>query len=191
MLELESEVIRGSGSIPTGGNIFHWIFCFRIVNSQMPILALLAISSSLWKPQVHHFGNYLQLEPDHVTGCLPFYGIIRDFYGSSPISCKSGKILLEGAGGVRGLITVGGGEGGFWKWYTGIIKVIGDQNKQERLAFIYFSQCGSLIIRQRALLSHCQIQPIISSNELQTHYCPFIHYFQMYMEHICQGHMAL
>ena len=25
---LESEVMRGLGSIPTGGNIFHWIFLF-------------------------------------------------------------------------------------------------------------------------------------------------------------------
>ena len=26
MLDLESEVMRGLGFIPTGGNIFHWIF---------------------------------------------------------------------------------------------------------------------------------------------------------------------
>ena len=25
---MESEVMRGAGSIPTGGNIFHWIFLF-------------------------------------------------------------------------------------------------------------------------------------------------------------------
>ena len=28
MLDLESEVMRGLGSIPTEGNIFHWIFLF-------------------------------------------------------------------------------------------------------------------------------------------------------------------
>ena len=28
MLDLESEVMRAPGSIPTGGNIFHWIFLF-------------------------------------------------------------------------------------------------------------------------------------------------------------------
>ena len=41
MLDLESEAMRGLGSIPTGGNIFHWIFCFHVVKSLMPILALL------------------------------------------------------------------------------------------------------------------------------------------------------
>ena len=28
LLDLESEVMRGPGSIPTGGNIFHWTFWF-------------------------------------------------------------------------------------------------------------------------------------------------------------------
>ena len=28
VLDLESEAMRGPGSIPTGGNIFHWIFLF-------------------------------------------------------------------------------------------------------------------------------------------------------------------
>ena len=28
VLDLESEVIRGPGPIPTVGNIFHWIFLF-------------------------------------------------------------------------------------------------------------------------------------------------------------------
>ena len=50
MLDLESEVMRDLGSFPSRVNIFHWIFfCFHVVNSLMPILALLAISSSLWK----------------------------------------------------------------------------------------------------------------------------------------------
>ena len=40
VLDLESEVMRGPGSIPTGGNIFHWIF-FHIVKPPMAILALL------------------------------------------------------------------------------------------------------------------------------------------------------
>ena len=28
VLNLESEVMRDPGSVPTGGNIFHWIFLF-------------------------------------------------------------------------------------------------------------------------------------------------------------------
>ena len=40
MLDLESEVMRGPGAIPTGGNIFHWIF-FSHSEVPMPILALL------------------------------------------------------------------------------------------------------------------------------------------------------
>ena len=41
MLDLESEVMRGLDSIPTEGNIFHWIFCFHVVKLLIPILALL------------------------------------------------------------------------------------------------------------------------------------------------------
>ena len=34
--------MKGLGSIPTGGNFFHWIvFCFHIVKPLLPILALL------------------------------------------------------------------------------------------------------------------------------------------------------
>ena len=29
MLDLESEVMKGLGSIPIGSNIFHWIFLFQ------------------------------------------------------------------------------------------------------------------------------------------------------------------
>ena len=41
MLDLESEVMRGPGSIPSGGNIFHWVICIHIVKPLMAILALL------------------------------------------------------------------------------------------------------------------------------------------------------
>ena len=41
VLDLESEVMRGPGSIPTEGNIFHCFFCFHIAKPLMPILALL------------------------------------------------------------------------------------------------------------------------------------------------------
>ena len=34
--------MRGLGSIPSGGKIFHWIFCFHVVKSLVPILALLS-----------------------------------------------------------------------------------------------------------------------------------------------------
>ena len=35
VLDLESEVMRGLCSIPTGGNIFHWIFLFSDANIGM------------------------------------------------------------------------------------------------------------------------------------------------------------
>ena len=44
VLDLESEVIRGLGSIPTGGNILSVDF-FHIVKPLMPILPLLTILS--------------------------------------------------------------------------------------------------------------------------------------------------
>ena len=40
VLDLESEAMRGPGSIPTGGNILSLDF-FHIVKPKMPILALL------------------------------------------------------------------------------------------------------------------------------------------------------
>ena len=40
MLDLESEAMRGPGSIPTGGNILSLDF-FHVVKPLMPILALL------------------------------------------------------------------------------------------------------------------------------------------------------
>ena len=46
MLDLESEAMRGPGSIPTGCNIFSLDF-FHVVKLLMPILALLPISTSL------------------------------------------------------------------------------------------------------------------------------------------------
>ena len=40
---LEAEVMRGSGSIPTGGNIFHWIFflfsCSKVSDANIGIIA--------------------------------------------------------------------------------------------------------------------------------------------------------
>ena len=46
VLDLESEVMRGPGSIPTVGNILSLDF-FHVVKVLMPILALLPISFSL------------------------------------------------------------------------------------------------------------------------------------------------
>ena len=44
MLDLESEVMRGPGSLFTGGNILLLdFFCFHIVKPLMPILALLPL----------------------------------------------------------------------------------------------------------------------------------------------------
>ena len=53
---LGPEVMSGPGSIPTGGNIFHWIFfCFHIVKPLMPILALFPI---LFNYEKHRIGKY-------------------------------------------------------------------------------------------------------------------------------------
>ena len=41
VLDLESEVMRGLGSIPTGVTFFTGFFCFHIVNPLLSILALL------------------------------------------------------------------------------------------------------------------------------------------------------
>ena len=46
VLDLKSEVMRGQGSIPTGGNLMSLNF-FHVVKPLMPILALLPISSNL------------------------------------------------------------------------------------------------------------------------------------------------
>ena len=49
MLDLESEVMRGPGSILTGGNILSQDF-FHVVEPLMPILPLLPILSICEKP---------------------------------------------------------------------------------------------------------------------------------------------
>ena len=49
MLDLESEVMRGPGSIPTEGNILSLDF-FHVIKPPMPILALLPILSICEKP---------------------------------------------------------------------------------------------------------------------------------------------
>ena len=38
----ESEVIRGPGSIPTGGNNFHWIFLFSRSNASDANIGIIA-----------------------------------------------------------------------------------------------------------------------------------------------------
>ena len=50
VLDLESEVMRGRGSNPTGGNILSLDF-FHIVKPLMPILPLLPILSICEKPE--------------------------------------------------------------------------------------------------------------------------------------------
>ena len=39
VLDLELEVMRGLGSIPTGATFFTGIFCFHVIKPLMPILA--------------------------------------------------------------------------------------------------------------------------------------------------------
>ena len=55
VLDLESEVMRGLCSIPTGGNIFHWISFFHIVKPLMPILALLPTLFNYEKTRLRGF----------------------------------------------------------------------------------------------------------------------------------------
>ena len=46
MLDLESEVMRGLGSIPTRGHIFHWIClfsCSKVSGANIGIIAILCI----------------------------------------------------------------------------------------------------------------------------------------------------
>ena len=51
VLDLESEVMRGPGSIPTGGNILS-MDLFHVVRPRMPILKLLPILSICEKPEL-------------------------------------------------------------------------------------------------------------------------------------------
>ena len=54
MLELESEVMRGLGSIPTRGNILSLdFFGFHAVKTKMPILAFLCVCE---KPDCKYMG---------------------------------------------------------------------------------------------------------------------------------------
>ena len=43
MLDLESEVMRGLGSIPTEGNIFHWIFLVSRIKASDANIGIVAI----------------------------------------------------------------------------------------------------------------------------------------------------
>ena len=43
VLDLESEVMRGLGSIPTGSNIFHWIFFHVVYISCAANIGIIAI----------------------------------------------------------------------------------------------------------------------------------------------------
>ena len=44
VLDLESEAMRGMGSIPTGGNILSLeFFCFHVVKTKMPQFAFLCV----------------------------------------------------------------------------------------------------------------------------------------------------
>ena len=44
VLDLESEAMRGPGSIPTGGNILSLkFFCFPVVKTKLPQLAFLCV----------------------------------------------------------------------------------------------------------------------------------------------------
>ena len=54
-MDLESETMRGLGSIPAGGNILSLDF-FHVVKPPMPILALLPILSICEKPECFRQG---------------------------------------------------------------------------------------------------------------------------------------
>ena len=70
MLDLESEVMRGQGSIPTGGNIFHWSFLFSQSKASAANIGIIAI--------LVHFGKtlvYLLVVKNHKTTAEPLlYG---------------------------------------------------------------------------------------------------------------------
>ena len=44
--------MQAGGTHPTGMHSCYWMFCFHVVKNLMSILALLPISSSLWKPRL-------------------------------------------------------------------------------------------------------------------------------------------
>ena len=59
VLDLESEVMRGPGSVPTGGNIFHWIFLFlrsKVSPAYIRIITILL-----------HFEKTLLLDQDDMS----------------------------------------------------------------------------------------------------------------------------
>ena len=56
MLDLESEVVKGLGSIPTGGNILLLDF-FHVVKPSMPILALLPMLCICENPEFYNFSE--------------------------------------------------------------------------------------------------------------------------------------
>ena len=68
MLDLESEAMRGLGSIPTGGNILS-LDIFHEVKPLIPILALLPIWSICEKPELS--GNGL-LDTDCFLDSIEF-----------------------------------------------------------------------------------------------------------------------
>ena len=50
VLDLESEAMRGLGSIPTGGNILSLdFFCFYVVKTKMPQLAFLCVCEKQYR----------------------------------------------------------------------------------------------------------------------------------------------
>ena len=66
MLDLESEAMRGLGSIPTGGNILSLdFFCFHAVKTKMPILAFLCLCQ---KPDCHHLAEANPFGCQHISG---------------------------------------------------------------------------------------------------------------------------
>ena len=69
MLDLESEVMRGPGSIPTGGNILSLDF-LHIVKPLMPLLVLLPTLSICEKPECKCLQNDFLTEVDDNEQCL-------------------------------------------------------------------------------------------------------------------------
>ena len=73
VLDLESEVMRGLGSIPTGGDILSLDF-FHVVKPLMPILALLPILSICENPDSLHIVDF-----DVVKPLIPILVLLANF----------------------------------------------------------------------------------------------------------------
>ena len=87
VLDLESEVMRGPGSIPTGGNILYLDF-FHIVKPLMPILALLPMLCVCENPDLLFCLNWQSLFPSKEATVTVKKENIKKESITSEVNCK-------------------------------------------------------------------------------------------------------